>query len=354
MPAASVREIILEYIFPGLGVIIGNCMFSAPYKDFQAAVQGRGALGDLNPTPWAFMLGNCCGWVVYSILVQNLWIFFGNAPGFCLSIWLNMGAAKLQYHTARVEQILHALTNGQSHQHKEDEEAAQTTTRPNGESSSQEEENSRTTKGSTANAADSSLSNNNKNDGNKNQYTKLQESSVNVHHPKMDSEELLWKSLMESSASLSTSRDTSTPASHERVVLIIAMIWVACIALISFASDFSHTTKEWIVGILVNLNLVFFYGAPLSTIWQVLQTRNSASIHIPTMITNTANGTFWGVYGLAILDPFVAVPNGLGTALGVIQIVLVLTFPRIPLQKEKENKTTTTVSTTTDHMKTNE
>jgi hypothetical protein len=68
----SAKEIILEYVLPLMGILIANCMFSAPCQDLRKAVQ-RGYLGDLNPTPWAFMLGNCCGWVTYSILRQYLW-----------------------------------------------------------------------------------------------------------------------------------------------------------------------------------------------------------------------------------------------------------------------------------------
>ena len=101
---ASASEIILEYVCPALGVLIGNAMFSAPYRSLRDAIE-EGQLGDLNPTPWAFMMGNCAGWVTYSILRQNLFIFFGNAPGFCLSLWLNLGAAKLQYQAYRVGQI---------------------------------------------------------------------------------------------------------------------------------------------------------------------------------------------------------------------------------------------------------
>ena len=40
----------------------------APVKAVQDAVK-RGHLGDLNPTPWAFMTGNCLGWVAYSFLI---------------------------------------------------------------------------------------------------------------------------------------------------------------------------------------------------------------------------------------------------------------------------------------------
>ena len=105
-------------------------------------------------------------------------------------------------------------------------------------------------------------------------------------------------SLLEETADkLISSSGTSPPAPHERTYMIIAIIWVGCISLISFADDaFSHRTSELIVGVLVNFNLVFFYGAPLSTIATVLKTRNSASIHIRTMVTNTLNGTFWYVF----------------------------------------------------------
>jgi solute carrier family 50 protein (sugar transporter) len=89
----SAKSVILEYVCPSAGIIIGNAMFAAPCRDLQLAIKG-GNLGDLNPTPWAFMLGNCFGWVFYSMLLKNYWIFFGNAPGLILSVWLNMGAGR--------------------------------------------------------------------------------------------------------------------------------------------------------------------------------------------------------------------------------------------------------------------
>lgn len=56
----SAAEVILEYVCPTLGVLVGNLMFSAPFRDVQRALKNH-HLGDLNPTPWAFMLGNCVG-----------------------------------------------------------------------------------------------------------------------------------------------------------------------------------------------------------------------------------------------------------------------------------------------------
>jgi hypothetical protein len=59
----------------------------------------------------------------------------------------------------------------------------------------------------------------------------------------------------------------------------------------------------------------------------VLKTRNSRSIHVPTMVTNTANGAFWCAYGFAVQDYLIGGPNGVGAFLGGIQIVLCVLFP---------------------------
>ena len=69
-------------------------------------VNEDGSLGNLNPTPWAFMTGNsdricivfsitwsisnflikimtgnCIGWIAYSYITLDLFVFFANAPG---------------------------------------------------------------------------------------------------------------------------------------------------------------------------------------------------------------------------------------------------------------------------------
>lgn len=252
----STREIILEYLCPGLGVIICQFMFSAPYRDLKDAID-RGHIGDLNPTPWAFMLGNCLGWVTYGILLQNLWIFFANGPGFVLSIWLNLGAAKLLYqrhHSQNMrESFVHFLKDRSDSQ-----------------------------------LGFSSLHL---------QQTRIPEES-SKQTGVVDLAKMVWDV---------TSQTTPAPAPHENMVIVIVLVWTSVISLISFAQSFDSQTRELIVGILVNFNLVFFYGAPLSTIYTVLRERNSASIHIPTMITNTLNGSFWTAYGFAILDPFIIV-----------------------------------------------
>jgi solute carrier family 50 protein (sugar transporter) len=76
-------------------MITANLMFSAPYRDVRKAAEA-GTLGDLNPTPWAFMLGNCVGWIIYSMLIRNFFVFFANIFAFLLSAWFNMIAMEVR------------------------------------------------------------------------------------------------------------------------------------------------------------------------------------------------------------------------------------------------------------------
>ena len=119
---------------------------------------------------------------------------------------------------------------------------------------------------------------------------------------------------------------TEAPASHEKVVLGFVVIWVAIITSICFL-NIDKSEKELIVGISANINLLLFYGAPLSTIFTVLKTRDSASIHKWTMLLNTATSTFWAAFGFGTSDYFIMVPNGIGVVFGVIQMILCVVVP---------------------------
>lgn len=112
------------------------------------------------------------------------------------------------------------------------------------------------------------------------------------------------------------------------MVLSISAFWLSMFAIVGLGTSIIDIdTRTLMVGIAVNFNLIFFYGAPLSKISMVFQTRSSKYIHVPTMITSLVNGSLWFIYGLALGDYFVAVPNGLGAVLGVVQVALCILFP---------------------------
>ena len=127
---------------------------------------------------------------------------------------------------------------------------------------------------------------------------------------------------------------TSPRAMHEKKVLLMIFCWLSIFSTLKFM-DVSHEDQIEVVGIIVNINLVFFFGAPLSTIFIVLRTRNSSTIHLGTMVLNILNTTFWLLYGLSIMDPYICIPNGLGLLLGIAQGVLCMFFPRV--QRKNQN-----------------
>ena len=82
------------------------------------------------------------------------------------------------------------------------------------------------------------------------------------------------------------------------------------------------------IGYFASAIFVVLAASPLSTIRTVISTRDSASIYAPLTLAQCANTLLWTVYGaMAAKDIFVWGPNGIGLALGVVQIVLKALFP---------------------------
>lgn len=243
-------------------------------------------MGDLNPLPWVFMMGNCYGWVFYSFLIGNYYVFFANAPGLVVSVWLNLQAVKLRYLAHHEKFLQEALASALS---DEDSRAALL---------------SGTRKVPIDEITPPTIT-----------------TGVSPPTATRSSPPASWEVVV------AKKHQQPPPIEHDIWSLGMILTWLAITSLVAFGQALEKNTQELIVGISVNINLVSFLGAPLSTIWTVLRTRSSSSIHVPTMLTNTANSVFWSAYGIAIQDWFIAVPNSLGVILGVVQILLRLVFP---------------------------
>lgn len=117
---------------------------------------------------------------------------------------------------------------------------------------------------------------------------------------------------------------------QEKMVSLILLFWLLGLSTIFLILDQIYDADEQknAVGFMAVINLIFFWGSPLSTIVTVCTERDSSSIHVPTMVTNTACSFFWCLYGLAISDYFIFFPNLVGVVLGFIQAILRLMFSR--------------------------
>ena len=328
MTQFTVQEIVLSFLFPSLGIFTGLAWFTAPIKAIREANR-RGTLGNLNPTPWSMMLGNCIGWVTYSFLYVFRWyetqnpvdlaggitLVIPNGVGLILSVWYNLCASKLQYHFRLAKEIRSSVAAFVV-RHEEDvrRQSMVKFTEADLENGTACEEKMDAENGDGVMPQELSQP----------KAHIIDDGAVDDANEERRQNRLLevGKLIVQVSA-----QERSIPSPHEKTTTIITAFWLIILTLAAFL-PFSARQRELFIGIVVNCNLVFFYAAPLSTIAKVLKTRNSISIHIPSMLTATFNGIFWGGFGIATKDLVIAVPNTLGAGLGFIQVALCVLFPR--------------------------
>ena len=124
----------------------------------------------------------------------------------------------------------------------------------------------------------------------------------------------------------------SATSEQEVLLFSIVSIWAIVLVYLRWLSGLflrqGVLEPQIVVGILVNINLVFFYGAPLQTMKLVLETKSSDSIHTPTVTMNVINAVFWMSYGVARNDVIIYGPNGIGLLLGLCQVALCCIYPK--------------------------
>ncbi|KAL3940930.1 MAG: hypothetical protein SGBAC_004610 [Bacillariaceae sp.] len=109
---------------------------------------------------------------------------------------------------------------------------------------------------------------------------------------------------------------------QETLLLRVLVVWIFILIVVGWSGLVRVEDQPSAIGILVNINLIFFYGAPLQTMQTVLRTKSTTSIHRPTMIMNSTNAIFWLLYGIKKKDPYIFGPNIIGFLLGFAQTIL--------------------------------
>lgn len=116
-------------------------------------------------------------------------------------------------------------------------------------------------------------------------------------------------------------------APQERLLLRILALWIFLFVCVGWLG-FRKQQQIEAIGVLVNINLLFFYGAPLQTMASVVREKNSESIHRGTMIMNWINTSFWVMYGFVARNDIVIYgPNAIGLVFGLIQGILCWIYP---------------------------
>lgn len=118
----------------------------------------------------------------------------------------------------------------------------------------------------------------------------------------------------------------------ERLLLFALFFW-SLMGLLAgtLFNQSSNTRKESanLVGLLSCAFSIAYYAAPLSTMVEIIRTKDSSSLFLPMIMVNLVNAIMWFLYGaIAKHDINIWGPNGLGAILSTIQIMLLLLYSK--------------------------
>eukprot|EP00878_Enallax_costatus_P016032 GHUV01016808.1.p1 GENE.GHUV01016808.1~~GHUV01016808.1.p1 ORF type:complete len:222 (+),score=60.16 GHUV01016808.1:184-849(+) len=121
------------------------------------------------------------------------------------------------------------------------------------------------------------------------------------------------------------------------MLLVSAPIILVMGVLSAWVTTGNQAQLMW--GFTCNAVTIAYYGAPLSTIVQVIRSRNSNSIYLPMCICNLINTLLWIGYGFAVLDPFLYVPNGIGCVFAIVLCSLCVIYRKVAVDQSLPEKT---------------
>ncbi|EOA31901.1 hypothetical protein CARUB_v10015138mg [Capsella rubella] len=114
----------------------------------------------------------------------------------------------------------------------------------------------------------------------------------------------------------------------QRKRLVITAILAAELAFVAVltttALTLQHSTSERTlsVGIASCIFNTLMYVSPLSVMKMVIETKSVEFMPFCLSLANLLNASVWTAYGFLPWDPYMAIPNGIGCPLGLVQLIL--------------------------------
>lgn len=104
-------------------------------------------------------------------------------------------------------------------------------------------------------------------------------------------------------------------------ILVFVLSVFAGVALVSLLALHGKGRKLF-CGLAASIFSIIMYASPLSIMRMVIKTKSVEFMPFFLSLFVFLCGTSWFIFGLLGKDPFVAVPNGFGSGLGAVQLIL--------------------------------
>ena len=90
----------------------------------------------------------------------------------------------------------------------------------------------------------------------------------------------------------------------------------------------SATGRADVVGTIASVMAIVMFASPLATLRVVIETQSADSLPAPMIIIGLICTTLWTLYGIRLDNVFMYGPNGIAFVLGLIQVALLLRYPK--------------------------
>lgn len=107
------------------------------------------------------------------------------------------------------------------------------------------------------------------------------------------------------------------------VILVIIAVVCYCIW-----CPFSHHSLKLQTGYLACVISALLFGSPLVVVKRVLAEKNAEYLPRTMVLSGLVNSFLWAVDGIIVDDLFVATPNCINLLLGLLQLALILIYPK--------------------------
>nr|QHT64203.1 sugar efflux transporter 2b [Litchi chinensis] len=110
--------------------------------------------------------------------------------------------------------------------------------------------------------------------------------------------------------------------------LILAVFGIFAIVAFGSLQIIDTSLRRIFVGLLSSAALISMFASPLFVINLVIRTKSVEFMPFYLSLSTFLMSSSFLVYGILNCDPFVYVPNGIGTVLGIVQLVLYFYYKR--------------------------
>ncbi|QCE10211.1 bidirectional sugar transporter SWEET2-like [Vigna unguiculata] len=120
------------------------------------------------------------------------------------------------------------------------------------------------------------------------------------------------------------------------IVLLVAVLGVFAIILVGSLQIDDIQMRRFFVGFLSCASLISMFASPLFIIKLVIQTKSVEFMPFYLSLSTFLMSTSFFLYGLFNDDAFIYVPNGIGTVLGVTQLILYFYYEKKSRDSSRE------------------